>query len=50
MVHAAQQVIGVAHDLVATFALDVSDEADPAAVVLELGQVQPVGLRQPVTR
>jgi hypothetical protein len=39
MVHAAQEVIGVAQDLVAALALDVSDETDAAAVVLELRQV-----------
>ncbi len=36
VVHAAQQVIRILDDLVAAFAFDVRDEADAAAVVLEL--------------
>jgi hypothetical protein len=39
MDHAAEQVISIAHDLVAAFALDVGHEADAAAVVFEIGMV-----------
>ncbi len=48
MVHAAQQVIRIAHDLMAALALDVRDEPDAAAVVLELGPIKPLGFRQAV--
>jgi hypothetical protein len=41
MVHAAEEVIRVLDDLVATLAFDVRNEADAAAVVLELGAIQP---------
>jgi hypothetical protein len=39
MIHPAQQVIRVPHDLMAARALDVRDEADAAAVVLLVGAV-----------
>ncbi len=40
MIHAAQQMVRIGHDLVAALALDVRDEADAAAVVLELGPIK----------
>jgi hypothetical protein len=40
VVHAAEQVIGVAHDLMAALALNVGNKADAAAVVLELGTIK----------
>ena len=46
VIHAAQQMIGVLDDLVAAFALDVGHEADAAAVVLELGSIQPLRRRE----
>jgi hypothetical protein len=39
MDHATEQVIRIAHDLVAAFALDMGNEADAAAVVFEIGMV-----------
>ena len=41
VIHAAQQVVGIANDFVTPFAFDVRDEPDSAAVVLELGPIQP---------
>ena len=46
MIHAAQEVIGVLDDLVAALAFDVRDEAHAAAVVLELGPIQPLRRRE----
>jgi hypothetical protein len=46
MIHAAQEVIGVLDDLVAALAFDVRNEADAAAVVLELGAIQPLCRRE----
>ena len=45
MIHAAQEVIRVEQDLVAPLALDVRDEADAAAVVLELRPIEAVSRR-----
>ena len=50
VIHPAEQVIRVGEDLVAPLALDVRDEADAAAVVLELGPVEASGRRQAVAR
>src|SRR5687767_11714621 len=46
MVHAAEQVIRVLDDLVATFAFDMGNETHAAAVVLELGPIQPLCRRE----
>ena len=45
VIHPAQQMIGIADDPVTAFALDVSHEADAAAIVLVFGPVKAAGLR-----
>ena len=50
VVHAAQQMIRVANDLMAALTLDVCDEADATAVVLKFGPVEPCRLRSSRTR
>ncbi len=45
--HAAVDVFGRAHDLIARHAFDVADEADAAAVVFESGIVQAARARHP---
>src|SRR5690606_19243520 len=45
MIHAAEQVIRIADDLMAADAFDVRDEADAAAVVLHVRAVESVGAR-----
>ena len=49
VVHAAVDPPGVVHDPAARTSLDVAHEADPAALVLEAGIVEPPGRRQPRT-
>jgi hypothetical protein len=43
MDHATEQMIGIADDLVAALALDMGNEADAAAVMLEIGMIEPPG-------
>jgi hypothetical protein len=49
MIHAAEEVIRVEQNLVAPLAFDVRDEADTAAVVLELRPIEAVSRRQAVS-
>ena len=46
VVHPAQQMVRVLDDLVAALTFDVRDEAHAAAVVLELGPIQPLSRRE----
>jgi hypothetical protein len=50
VIHAAQQMIRVEQNLVAAKTLDVRDEPDTAAVVLEFRPVETVRRRQAITR
>jgi hypothetical protein len=49
MIHAAQQMIGIEHDLMTALTLDVRDEADAAAIVLEFGPIEALRRRQAVS-
>jgi hypothetical protein len=40
MVHAAEQMVRIAHDLVTALALDMRNESDTTAVMLEFGTIE----------
>jgi hypothetical protein len=40
MIHAAQQMVGIEHDLMAAFALDVGYKADSTAVMFLIGSIE----------
>jgi hypothetical protein len=43
MDHSAQEMVGVADDLVAALAFDMGNETDAAAVVFEIRVIEPRG-------